>query len=208
MFLPPMRSTAWLCRRQIRQCNAAMPCPAHRTATGTASNAARPCRPCTRLFYSQPQRMLNPSHLFSSPCCRGLVHRKSWIPGRGFLRRIAMRRLSPQQRSLRLFAFSQPSSRLAASRAGVPRHITFCGKEKNEISKRKRSWAALGARFGSSVAFCLDSKRARSRSRDSASAVPWRRTDLLQLHFRHPQSDLHRVRKYSLDGTPYVFARG
>src|SRR3984893_5721844 len=102
----------------MRRCSAAIPCTAHRTATSTARNAARPCRPCTRPSYRRPRRMLHPSHLFSSLCCQGLVRRKSWIPRRGFLLRIATRHLSPKQRHLCLFAFNQPSSRLAASRAG------------------------------------------------------------------------------------------
>src|SRR6266403_4071666 len=125
-----MRSTAWPCRRPTRRCNAAIRCLARRTATSIARNAARPCRPCMRLLYGRPRYMAYPSHLFSSQCCRGLMHRKTWIPNRRSLRRIATRRQFPKQPRLRLFAFNQPSSRLAASRAGVPRHITFCWKEK------------------------------------------------------------------------------
>jgi hypothetical protein len=59
--------------------------------------------------------MLYPSHLFSSLYCQGLVHRKSRISRRGFLLRIATHHLSHQQRHHCLFAFNQPSSRLAAS---------------------------------------------------------------------------------------------
>ncbi len=81
------------------------------------------------LAMSTPDEMAYPSHLFSSQCCRGLMHRKTWIPNRRSLRRIATRRQFPKQPRLHLFAFNQPSSRLAASRAGVPRHITFCWKE-------------------------------------------------------------------------------
>src|SRR5260370_26792367 len=114
----------------MRRCNAAIPCTAHRTATGIARNAARPCRPCLRPLYRRHQRTLRPFHLFSSLCCQGLVRRKSWIPHRRLLRPIGTHRLSPKQRHPCLFAFNQPSSRLAASRAGVPRHITFCWKEK------------------------------------------------------------------------------
>ena len=85
--------------------------------------------------------------------------------------------------------------------------LLSAGRNNNEISNGKRSRAALRARFGSSVAFCFNSRCARTCPRDGASAVPWRGTDLLQLHFQHTRANLHPVGEYSLDGTPYVFAR-
>src|SRR6266446_5637474 len=106
-----MRSTALPCRRPSRRCNAAIRCPAHRTATSTARNAARRCRPCTRLLYSRLRRMAHPSHSFSSPRSRRLMHRTAYIPQQASLPRIAMRRQFSKWRLPHLFASSQPSSR-------------------------------------------------------------------------------------------------
>src|SRR5258708_23269917 len=85
--------------------------------------------------------------------------------------------------------------------------LLSAGRNNNEISNRNRPRSALCARFGFCVAFCFDSRCARTCPRDGASAVPWRGTDLLQLHFQHTRPGLHPVGEYSLDGTPYVFAR-
>src|SRR5437870_1114347 len=202
-----MRSIALPCRRPSRRCNVAIRCPAHRTATSTARNAARRCRPCTRLLYSRLRRMVHPSHSFSSPRSLRLMHRTAYIPQQASLPRIATRRQFPKKRLPHLFASSQPSSRLPASRVGVPRHITFCWKENNGISKRKRSWAIFGVRSGSVVAFGFRGKCARPCPRDGASALPWRGTHFLQLHFHHTWTDLQPAREYSLDRPPYVFAR-
>ena len=85
--------------------------------------------------------------------------------------------------------------------------LLSAGRKNNGFSKRKSSRAILGARFDSGFAFCFDSWCARSCARDGASALPGRRTNLLQLHFHHTRPSLRPVWQYPLDGPSYVFAR-
>lgn len=117
------------------QCCETMHCSSH--GHEHSQNAARPCRPCKRPLCGRSLRRPRLLRLLPSQCCPISVHRKSRTLHQSFLPRSATRRPFPDQQPLHLFASDQSSSRHAASRTGVPRHTTFCWKEKMDFRNAK-----------------------------------------------------------------------
>jgi len=131
----------------------------------------------------------------------GFSASKSWIPRRGLTAHCHAHSV-PQAVAPLLFAFNQPSSRLALPRWVCLRRITFCWKEImgfRNSRRRARPWV-LGL-----VLVPLFALRAGAQGpapETGASTVPWRGTDLLQLHFHHTRPDHQPVGDIPLTARP------
>ena len=118
-------------------------------------------------------------------------------------------RPSPTHSLPRLFVFSLSSSRLPAQRIRVLGNGVLAG---GRSSVRLRLFICLERRMclvvvAPRVFWCTDSKRARLRSRDSPSAVPRRRTHLLQLHLHDTRVDAGIIGEHPSDGPSHFFTR-